>query len=62
VAVTRDGLATFGRAAVMLIAGAALWYMIVRWFGWYLAGAIALAGTVDFVWYALRLPQWMRPW
>lgn len=58
----RDGLTALGRAAVMLIAGAALWYAIIRWLGWYTAGAVALAGAVDFVWCALRLPRRMRPW
>jgi len=52
----RDRLAALGRAIVTLALGAAIFYAIGRWLGWWAAGAIMIAGIGAGTWWIAR---WM---
>lgn len=52
----RDELAAIGRAAITLIAGAAILYAIGHWLGWWVAGAVFVSGVAYGVWWLARLP------
>lgn len=59
---SRDKLAALARAAVTLVAGAALLYAIGRYLGWWVVGAIAVAGIGAAWWSVRQLPSRMMPW
>jgi hypothetical protein len=59
-AVNRDEWAALGRAAVTLIAGAALWYAIGRYLGWWVAAVLFATAFGYGAWWVWRLGARMR--
>jgi len=56
--VTRDRLISYVRAAGSIALGAGILYMLGRWLGWRVVGAIVIVAVADLS----RWPANWRPW